>query len=230
MMKQTLILGMALLLAVAAFAQKNVTQFLGIPVDGTKSAMIQKLKAKGYTYDASSDLLSGQFNGRSVYVKIATNNNKVYRIVVTDANTSSETDIRIRFNTLCDQFSKNEKYMPADFLGEYKISEDADISYEMSVKNKRYEASYFQVSKADQDTSGFTQWAVNRILEKYGDEGWESMDDKDRETALLTMAVLFMVEKIQHKSVWFMISRFYGKYSIVIYYDNELNKAHGEDL
>ncbi len=39
--------------------QKDVTKFLGIPVDGTKSAMIQKLKAKGFTYDATKDVLRG---------------------------------------------------------------------------------------------------------------------------------------------------------------------------
>ena len=33
-----------------SFAQNDVTKFLGIPVDGTKTAMIQQLKEKGYTY------------------------------------------------------------------------------------------------------------------------------------------------------------------------------------
>ena len=35
-----------------------------------------------------------------------TNNNKVYRILVKDAVGSSETDIKIRFNTLCQQFGR----------------------------------------------------------------------------------------------------------------------------
>lgn len=41
---------MFLMLGVYAFAQKDVTQFLGIPVDGTKTEMVQKLKAKGFKY------------------------------------------------------------------------------------------------------------------------------------------------------------------------------------
>ena len=81
---------MALMLTVAAFAQKNVTQFMGIPVDGTKSAMIQKLKAKGFSYNASTDQLSGQFNGRDVTLAIGTNKNKVSRIAVTDKVGSTE--------------------------------------------------------------------------------------------------------------------------------------------
>ena len=38
----------ALVLATMTFAQKDVTKFLGIPVDGTKAEMMQKLKAKGF--------------------------------------------------------------------------------------------------------------------------------------------------------------------------------------
>ena len=33
------------------------------------------------------------------------------------------------------------------------------------------------------------------------------------------------------KKVWFMINeRSYGKYAIVMFYDNEYNQANGEDL
>ena len=47
-MKHILTIGLAIMLSLTALAQSNVTQFLGIPIDGTKSAMIQKLKNKGY--------------------------------------------------------------------------------------------------------------------------------------------------------------------------------------
>lgn len=36
------------LLTVAVYAQKDVTTFLGIPIDGFKSEMRKKLIAKGY--------------------------------------------------------------------------------------------------------------------------------------------------------------------------------------
>ena len=32
------------------------------------------------------------------------------------------------------------------------------------------------------------------------------------------------------KSVWFMISESYGKYYIIMFYDNEYIRANGEDL
>lgn len=229
-MKRILVLGMALMLSVAAFAQKNVTQFMGIPIDGTKSAMIQKLKAKGFTYNATDDVLSGQFNGRNVNLHVVTNNNKVYRIMVADAVGTTEGEIKIRFNTLCNQFEKNGKYLPQNLLGQYTLSDDEDISYEMNVHNKRYQAAYYQVTEADQDTTGVSEWAINRILEEYGEEKWDSMSDEERQTAGISIAMDYLLEKISHKSVWFMISDRFGRYYINIFYDNELNQANGEDL
>ena len=41
-------------------AQQDVTTFLGIPVDGTKSEMIEKLKEKGFVYSSHSDNLRGR--------------------------------------------------------------------------------------------------------------------------------------------------------------------------
>ena len=69
-------------------AQKDVTKFLGIPVDGFKAEMLSKLKSKGFSVNTSNkDVLNGEFNGRDVNIFIKTNNNKVFRLAVADANT-----------------------------------------------------------------------------------------------------------------------------------------------
>lgn len=230
-MKQILTLGIALMLSVATFAQKNVTQFLGIPIDGTKSAMIQKLKAKGYTYNAKRDCLEGEFNGRDVTLHIGTNNNKVWRIMVSDAYpTRNEADIRIRFNTLCRQFSKNGKYMPANITGDYEIGENEDISIQMSLYNKRYEAAYFQMTEAARDTAAMQEWLYNRFLEEYSAEKWASMSEAEQQTAALSLSMEWLLGKVEKNLVWFMISEQYGRYSIDMFYDNEFNKSNGEDL
>lgn len=230
-MKKIALLCAAMFVMSFAMAQKNVTQFLGIPVDGTKTAMMQKLKAKGYTYNAKLDCLEGEFNGREVSIHVVTNNNKVWRIMVTDAYpTRNEADIRIRFNTLCKQFAKNGKYMPADITGEYEISESEDISTQMALYNKRYEAAYYQVTEADKDTTGMQEWLLDKVLEDYGAEKWENISDEERQTAGIKIAMEWMLEKIAKKSVWFMISEQYGRYSIIMYYDNENNHSNGEDL
>ena len=57
-MKKILI-ALALLLGTTAVAQeKDVTKFLGIPIDGSKSDMIQKLKEKGFVPSAYKNHLS----------------------------------------------------------------------------------------------------------------------------------------------------------------------------
>ncbi len=230
-MKQIVTLGLAMIIAFATSAQKNVTQFLGIPVDGTKTAMMQKLKAKGYTYNAKLDCMEGEFNGRNVTLHIVTNNSKVWRIMVSDAYpTRNETDIRIRFNKLCSQFSKNGKYMPANITGEFEIGEDEDISIQMSLYNKRYEAAYYQITEADKDTTGIQEWYIDRILKEYGEEEWESMSETEKQMASMNMAFDYMLEKVIKKSVWFMISEQYGLYVINMFYDNEYNHSNGEDL
>ena len=80
----------AMTISFAAFAQnKDVTTFLGIPVDGTVSNMKQKLVSKGFVPKkvGTNEFLEGEFNGCNVNVYIRTNNNKVYRIMVADNNT-----------------------------------------------------------------------------------------------------------------------------------------------
>ena len=147
-MKKILTLAVVLMTTIALFAQeeKDVTKFLGIPIDGYKSEMISKLKAKGFTstsYD--KNVLEGEFNGKDVYIHVVTNNNKVYRIMVVDKNYVGETSIRIRFNNLISQFENNSKYIG---YSNKPIPKDEDLSYEIGVKNKRYQASFYQESSS----------------------------------------------------------------------------------
>ena len=58
----------------AANAQRDVTKFLGIPVDGYKTEMQKKLIGKGFTYNSLYDFYEGEFNGRDVNVYVVTNN------------------------------------------------------------------------------------------------------------------------------------------------------------
>ena len=159
---------MLLLVSVSANAQKDVTKFLGIPVDGSKTEMKKKLIEKGFTYNALRDNFEGEFNGRNVYIYIATNNNKVWRIMVCDANTCGEGDIKIRFNTLCNQFARNKNYIAVNWDG-YTLSESEDISYEMLVHKKRYEAAYYQSSDPEETYDLFSKKSVwFMISETYG--------------------------------------------------------------
>lgn len=220
-LKKTVCLFILLILPVTFYAQKDVTQFLGIAVDGNKSEMIQKLKDKGYTISPNKkDVLIGEFNGTDVNIFIVTNNNKVCRIMVCYANTMNETDIRISFNKLVQQFQNNKKYipLPESTVSKYNIPEDEDISYEISVKSKRYEALFYQKT-LDYDSLAIE---IGNLYKK------EMLNDSDKERLYVITKKMF--DDSLNKSVWFMISESYGKYSISMYYDNEYNRANGEGL
>ena len=146
-MKKLLCVTIALLCTATMQAQeeeKDVTKFLGIPVDGYKPAMIEKLKAKGFTPAiAGKDVLEGEFNGTDVLLLINTNNYKVCGITLIDKYILDESAIKIRFNRLCEQFENNPKYIPnTEPDKEQTIPDDEHLSYEMGVNNKRYAAFY----------------------------------------------------------------------------------------
>ena len=214
-MKRVFITIVLLTLAISSFAQeKDVTKFLGIPVDGTKAEMIAKLKEKGFTSTVrDKDILEGEFNGNDVHIYIGTNNNKVCRIMVCDKNTVTETDIKIRFNKLLMQFIDNNKYFP---ISTNSISDEEDISYNITLDKKRYEASFIQINRDS---------ISNEIRTTYTKEELEKISEDDAMDIILPI-----IQKSIHKYVWFMISEFGGEYYITMFYDNELNRANGEDL
>ena len=215
-MKNLLTVVMLFVFSTALYAQKDVTKFLGIPVDGTKTAMIQKLKAKGFTPSIwDKNILEGEFNGFD------------------DKNTLDETGIKIRFNKLCRQFENNKKYEPMTDK-EQTIPDDEDLSYEMTVNNKRYEAVFYQISPLD--TVAIYNESKQSLLDKY------TQEQLDNPTEEISAAIrlnyrnnrldigLQNLFAMTNNFVWFMITEHAGKYYITMYYDNEYNHADGEDL
>lgn len=224
-MKKLLSTTVVLMLSIMAYAQQDVTRFLGIPVDGSKAEMVRKLKEKGYRGDLTTDALVGEFNGAKVNVFVATNNNKVCRIMVADANTVDERSIQIRFNRLCKQFANNPKYLS---LQDYTIPEDEDIAYEMTVHNKRYEALFYQ-QPAALDTVAVREKLQSVLLSKYTKEQLADPTE-EIQSEIIKLSMDYVMEIYSKRPVWFMISDHYGEYYITMYYDNEYNRANGEDL
>ncbi|HIW87756.1 MAG TPA: hypothetical protein IAC47_05720 [Candidatus Onthomorpha intestinigallinarum] len=180
-MKKFIGFAVVLLFSAVLYAQKDVTEFLGIPVDGTKQQMIENLKAKGFVYDSQKDVLSGEFNGEEVSISIQTQGNKVWRVTVVDENYRDETQIKIRFNKLVRQFENKESYLECkapywayyikasalqkgllseeeipelfdDFLYVQKISDNENIGNGIMINKKKYQALFHQLSKSiDED-------------------------------------------------------------------------------
>lgn len=223
------------------FGQSESTlKFLGIPVDGSKSEIVEALKSKGFEYDSESDFLIGDFNGRESHIGIVENHGKVYRVVVFDADTYDAGEIRIRFNNLIHQFENNDKYFyifPNDI-----IPEDEDIHYEILVNKKQYiaEFRYNPLYDNDELRDRLINEAVEESklsIEKTKDEKTiggitygEFYSDKDNYDQLISSVVRLKVIQMSNSSVWFKIFEHYGKYYIGLYYDNLLNAPNGEDL
>ena len=96
---------------------------------------------------------------------------------------------------------KNKRYYAPE---NQTIDNKEDISYEMTVHNKIYEATFFQLPK---------DYKVPSII---------SVEDAEKATKAFEPAF--------KKPVWFRICENYGKYHIAMFYDNEYNRADGEDL
>ena len=244
MMKKILILAMTVILSAGAFAQREVTKFLGIPVDGTKQSMIQKLKAKGFTYDQQTDYLYGEFNGEKVRISVQTQGNKVWRIAVTDEIGRNENQIRIRFNNLVSQFENNNKYMP--YKDSQTLSDNEDISLEISANDKQYAAIFYQYSKDAPEFSDILtlqkeygeRYAkeLKEYLSQFTEEQLENPTEEMVENSKkisdwsAQSAIEMFTDLLYRKVVWFTIGGAYGEYYITMFYENGYNEADGSDL
>ena len=228
-MKNLLLTVALMIISISSYAQeKDVTKFLGIPIDGTKAEMIAKLKEKGFTsIDLDKDVLEGEFNGTKVNIYIATNNNKVWRIGVWDQNSTTKNGIKRRFNNLCHQFYNNPKYAPLDSLS-YYIPEQEDIEYEISVNDKQYEATFIQ---KDQYTDSINTTKVSKMMLELAQDTTLTDEIKQNKIKFISDCIIELAESRLNKVVWFKIQkRDAGSYCISLFYDNEQNHANGEDL
>lgn len=227
-MKRVLLILAFAVISVMAFAQEPI-KFMGIPVDGAKSVMIQKLKSKGFSYDPQYSCMHGEFNGKDVNVYIQTNKNKVSRIMVAEASLHSISEIKTEFNNLCYEFARNPKY--ASFDDDQTISESTDIQYEMTVNHKNFDAIFWQ--KPENIDSAKIASETESVIKNYlSEKGWDiqTINTEQQNEILNEVSKYFIDNYYSKRQVWFRICELDGKYYIALYYDNEYNRPHGEDL
>lgn len=159
-MKRYILTFILVLTSFSAYCQ-NTIKFLGIPIEGTKKEMIAKLQAKGYEYNSYSDELRGEFNGQDVAISVQTVNNRVWRLAIIDITNRDEADIKNRFNALYKQFLNNAKYRLS--LGT-QLKESENISYQMTVNKKRYDA-YFTF--VDESINGYVWYTIAEQFGRY---------------------------------------------------------------
>ena len=160
-MKKAILITLLACFSVVCMGQnEGALTFLGIPIDGTEAQFTAKLRKKGFTYNSAYESYKGQFNGKSVDVYIHTNHNLVDRVYVAFPYNSEE-GIRGEFNKLLSQFKDNGKYV--DLSMNTEIPSDEDISHEISVNKKRYQASYSYFN-FDRDPLEFMNALIDNAL------------------------------------------------------------------
>ena len=157
---------------IASFTVDAQVNFMGIPVDGDAQTMLSQIRKRGFDdmtkkYEMENlelPILKGTFNGKSSHVYIATNHKKVYRVFVCEAETVSESQIIIAFNNLLRQFKNNSKYLHID--GQ-EIEQKEDISYEMNIHNKVYDASFYQIISDNLTEKNLVWFRINEFDGEY---------------------------------------------------------------
>lgn len=233
----TIILLLVSILAIAQTSAEGTLKFLNIPIDGTKENMISRIKEKGFRYDSYKDCLRGQFNGKDVEVYVVTNHNVVDRIYVAYPE-MSESRVITEYNILLGQFNRNKKYIALQ--ENEKIPDNEDLSYEMTVKNKKYGASFMHISPdlfSEEEIDNIhalrekVEGMSSEEVQAMGQAMADSLQTRNFEISIEdTMKALNKLMSLVSGNVWFTIHERYGDYQIGIYYDNLKNRPDGEDL
>lgn len=198
----------------------DVLKFLGIPIDGSKEQMYNRLKEKGFSGYSWDEYLEGIFNGENVRVHIGTNHGIVDRIKVVFPYTEERLN-KVKYNTLISRFGRNPKYTE---LRENKvIPEDEDISYEIALHDKVYDAVYYLL-RSDVDASSWKEDFYREYNARY-------KKPLSGLTQIEIEEVLFSLPKRISDAiigiVWFTLP---NDNRIELYYDNLKNRPQGEDL
>ena len=104
----------------------------------------------------------------------------------------------------------------------------------MIAHSKRYQAAYLQAPEIDKMDSLTIQQKMAEAISKHFTQ--EEIQNANEEQQAKIHQIIqeesynIVFDIMKNKSVWFMIHEEYGKYSILMYYDNEYNHVVGDDL
>lgn len=206
-----------------------VTQFMGIPVDGSKTSLVWDLMDKGFDLvPYTRDVLEGEFNGTNVTVSVVTNKNKVWRIAIVDKAKTNQVNAMIRFNRLCEQFENNERYISFD--GDQTIPMTENIHEGINNKNKQYSAVFYQTTQQELDIQTAQLEVLEQMREKFTEEEISNMTETEFQEHMSDLSFDYVIDQYRNRMVWFTICEDEEGFYIAMYYDNIYNEAKGEDL
>lgn len=229
-----LFLFLTLLLSLTATAQREVTEFMGIRIDGSPKDMVQQLLTKGFQEIPGENFLQGEFNGENVFVYIHTHHGKVWRIALYDQKTRNESEIKTRYNHLCNQFLNNPGYY-LHTQAKPNLSEDEDIHHQITVEKKQYQATFAQKPTFFRDSIVAKKYGtqlIEEILQKKYKMSTDSLHHLSSEKSAPIIADVKksisekVFENLKNRTVWFTINQEKTGYRITLFYENNFNEAH----
>ena len=229
MRKILFIISIAILFSLKAFALFPITKFLGIPVDGSKTEMIEKLKAKGFTFLEEFDVLQGKYEGIDVNLRVITHNDKVFRIMVSDQKPYDGATIKDRFNDLVHKFKNDKRFLDFDSINEFYIDDKVNLDHEILENRKEFQASFLI---ADRPVTEYNKTWLMRVANKELGNKYTADQMKHSTEAideLCEVVSRLHADALVKRRVWFNIGEFEGKYFINLFYDNANNQPDDED-
>jgi len=155
-----LVFVLLMLLTLSLNAQDNVMKIMGIPIDGSKSEMIDKLQEKGFAPEqvlidlenAQNEVvrqggeipegrirerdgeyfMNGYFDGKDSKVIVVSYNKKVYQVMVVIDSPYNELNAKIQFDLYVEQLSK--KYTLFYNFAEDILDKDLTMPFDNPIK------------------------------------------------------------------------------------------------
>ena len=212
-------------------AQNYPTRFLGFPIDGPKSVMLENLKEKGFEYHADGDFLTGVYFGEPVYIFMNTRDSKLNRILIYDIVQRNAMDITKRFNEVYEGFlaNKNYEYMSGN---PHLIVPKEDIEVEMATRHKSYKVVFKQNRKTAADSIMIQQEALEPARVSPMNISEMIKGYKQRINRIYAKGLMRSVSTTDDRSmnqVWMEIVEKQGKYALVVSFDNLYNFSQPSD-
>ena len=138
-MKRILNIIMMTMLALTTQAQQSITEFMGIPVDGSKTSLIKKLKNKGVV-NMQCIMDNIDYN-----IKIYDHKGKVYRISLIEKKGTDDPCVAVKkYNDLVTRY-KNDTRDYTEYESNDLIREANSQRYKRFISEGFYYAEFFQV-------------------------------------------------------------------------------------
>jgi len=143
-MKRIILTALSLTLFVSVWALEGVTTFHGVKVDGTRADVTGALVNNGCK-SQDKDLLTCVLDERECFVSVVAENEKVWRIVVTEQAAMDDLSAAVqRFNALMKQYKESGDYTEYE-VNDYVTVNDAESSNDVISSGRCY-AEFFQSS------------------------------------------------------------------------------------